>query len=336
MKSNFAQLEEAVDAAIAYELGEIAEDEAASAGIAPERHRQVAGLRVVSNAARDKAVDAAAATRFRNLNLFRADAKILTDKLARAGITPLVTLPYAAWDRLCKQSKLFRLTPDQHGVVRISLKEKEMAKVRAAKEELESAKPVWALLAVPVVALLSFASTFMGVHPGAALVIFILASFILCGVTASMLSYARDEERVALEKKMLRRDIGYAMESKSICKRLWPEYVQPSLEQSRVGVRVSLPTPPAEVQKILVDAERLGIPLYTAMDEGAIHILENPADALLNETKTPIPDRPIWDALFDPIVYAVDGNAVAVVAQFGEFRIEQDIINEVVNSVYLV
>src|SRR3989338_6503299 len=103
MESNLALLDRAVDDAISHELGDGKHDETALAelGVQPQRFRTVAGLKVVSNAARDAGVDPKAAQLNDKLMRYRAEKSLVLQKLKIVGITPLAVLPHSAWERIC-------------------------------------------------------------------------------------------------------------------------------------------------------------------------------------------------------------------------------------------
>ncbi|MBI4088872.1 hypothetical protein HY415_02145 [Candidatus Kaiserbacteria bacterium] len=348
MKSNLATLDQVVNTAVAYELGEPVKDETALADIAPERHRYVAGLRVVSNAARDAAISDDAARLFRGLNQFRIDAKTLKDRLARAGVTPIALLPLAAWERLCDRAKLYRFRPDQGGQVRISTKAFNDAR-QAVTAKLKTPRIRFAFLAVPVMIGLAVLSYNHGVPLGASVgFVGIIGSGFATLFTALVLDSLRDSEQKApLVGSILRSKIDAAKKDGSICALLWPNCCEPGDENSQswvrrvygielvsASVRITLPEPPDDVQKTLIAAERGGATLRLAVVGDAISLREDPFDALMAYQKRQLEEEAHIRAL-DPIVYTVEGAAVAVIAQYGDFPIEQEVVNEVVNSVYL-
>lgn len=338
--SNLAILAQTVNTAVAHELGELVKDETALADIAPERHRYVAGLRVVSNAARDAATDPNAAKLFRGLNQFRTDAKILKDRLARAGVTPIVLLPLAAWERLCDRTKLYRFKPDQGGQVRISSKALDEAKLEADTAKVWAPSPGFALLVISV--MIGLAVWLHRLHSQSDImteeivfiIIGIMGSFFGTLITMLVLDTLRDDERKTLVEPILRSKIEAANKDGSIYGLLWPDCHEPKMKRVNATVRITLPEPPGDVQETLVAAERDGIPLLLAVVGDAIVLREDPGDALMAYRKRKLEEEARARAP-DPIVYAVEGAAVAVIAQYGDFPIEQEVINEVVNSVYL-
>lgn len=334
--SNLALLDRAVKTAVAHELGEPVGDDGMRADINPQRYRRVAGLRVGSNAARDAATNSAAATLFRSLNQFCTDAKILNAKLAHAGVVPIAVLPLTTWTQLCDRTELYRFNPDKDGQVRIATKTLTDAKAEAAVAKVKSPSPGWCTLVPPVVLGLSAWFLYLGLDIAITFLFgAVVTVFGFVGVLLE-LDARRNRIRQQLEEPILRAKIAKAIEGKTIHDLLWPEYREPEAEKNNATIRIALPEPPADVQETLVSAERCGVTLRLAVVGDAITFRDDPGDALMNYRKREIAEQPTGlHAWLDPIVYVVEGRAVAIIAQFGDFPIEKEVIKEVIDSVHL-
>lgn len=335
MKSNLALLEKVVDTAVAHELGEPAKHEEVFANINPQRHRHVAGLRVVSNAARDAATDPEAAKLFRDLNQFRADSKIIKDKLARVEVAPIAILPRTAWERLCDRTKLYRFKPSREGRVRIATKVIENAHREAASAHVKSLSPAWSLIVPPIVIGLAYFLYHAGASYDLAIILGLFGSMFGVAGTFLWLTHRHFDTQDQLERQIIRAKIESAIKSNTIVELLWPTCREPEEGERHATLRIFLPDPPEDVQKTLVAAERGEALLQLAVVGDAITLRDDPLDALLHHRQREIEKERATYALLDPIVYVTEGSAVAIIAQYGDFPIEQEVINEVVNSVHL-
>lgn len=123
----------------------------------------------------------------------------------------------------------------------------------------------------------------------------------------------------------------------------WPEMLKLMMPDNcslREGIRATLqlPDPPADIADILCKAQ--GFPLTVAAVPEAIRLAEKPSELLRTATSNP---KDLWaqeqgyddyaDWLKrDPIIFTEHGTATAVIAQFGEFPIEQEIVDRAVKA----
>ena len=146
----------------------------------------------------------------------------------------------------------------------------------------------------------------------------------------------------AWKKKLVRLQI------RRFCKKPWEQVLKGLFpngvsENGNLRARIILPEPPAEVVATLLNAK--GLKLKVAAVAEAIAFSEAPEKILGRERDDRLFEQ--WERdrlekmreerlLKDPIVYHEHGSAVAVIAQFGDFPVEQRVVDEVVNSEYLV
>lgn len=120
--------------------------------------------------------------------------------------------------------------------------------------------------------------------------------------------------------------------------KLFPGYQEVGAE-SGMPVTLELPKPPPEVAAILIKAKRL--PLQVVAEAAAIGIKE--PMSLLDERSGRLMDakKPFWARMgyasyeayyaeHEPIVTTDHGNATAVLAQFGPYLFEQDLVDRVI------
>lgn len=101
----------------------------------------------------------------------------------------------------------------------------------------------------------------------------------------------------------------------------------------QVEATLVLPPPPADVAEILCKAVKLSTAIKVAAVAEAISFAESPFDLLDRHRKDLEEDRLRELARqSDPIVYTEYGTATAVIAQFGEFPIEKEVVDAVVEA----
>ncbi|MCX6714900.1 MAG: hypothetical protein NTX72_03730 [Candidatus Uhrbacteria bacterium] len=334
-KTNLALLDQAVESSVAWELGEGEQNVSAltELGVAPKRFRIIGGMRVASNAARDAIIDEDAAKRQERLLRYRADRGLVLERLKRVDIVPVATIPLKAWERICDSAKLYRFVT-RGDVVRMSgefyVKDAEASALKDAEVKqsafLKKWWSIWGAFTVLTILWGIFASSwfFWGLLPALGIFIWLLSVFFDTDVKAK-----RDEVL-----RYVQRSVTNDRGTDRLFQNFWPNYHEPA---NGTDVQIVLPIPPANVQERLVATERARMPLHVAVVPEAIHFRQNIVDILMGihdanvekETKHP-------DLSRDPIIFVIEGTAVAIIDQYGDFPIEEDIIVEVVNSMHLV
>lgn len=338
-RSNLALLDRAVQGAVAFELGDGAHDKTALAelGVVPQRTRTIAGLKVVSNAARDAEVDSNAAKMTDKLLRYRADRELVIGKLKRVGVEPIAVLPLTAWERICDSTGLYRFMPkgDQVRFSASNLLKQAEDYARAKADEWHRRHRVFTLCAFGVWIVAIALCTFMGysVHGGW----YIPAGcFFFCGLSilASPEGGLMDSRPRDIEAARIRELVAEHEKNGTLFKELWPDLKEP---ENGENIRIALPEPPTDVQERLIAAERARLPLNIAVVGDAIAFKEPVADVLVGIRGKYWDEVERLEALNrDPIAYVIEGTAVAIIDQYGEFPIEKDVINKVINSEHLV
>jgi hypothetical protein len=258
---------------------------------------------------------------------FREDSARLRERLAASGVQPIAVLPAQWWHAMVDRAGLLDLAPDDQGRVQLNAD-------RVAKRALKGAGPFMSLVATSTIllsALCYYAFVFRHgltpYHLGRAVVIVggsvaFSAAFFAFIVTAtplgayvtagwSSLYYMLTHRRVNVVRQMLE-------DGKSRGGRL---------------VQVYLPKPPEEVTAVLKKC--VGQRLRVAAVPGAVGFSKSPGRLIyesLRDERQEEYRRQREMRQLDPIVYAESGSAVAIIAQFGAFPIEQKLVEEVVKS----
>lgn len=123
---------------------------------------------------------------------------------------------------------------------------------------------------------------------------------------------------------------------------LFPAYSEAHQDGHGHTATLVLPNPPADVVEILIKAQSRKLQVAAVAD--AIRLLESPSELVAHTAFT---ERDLWARAQgyadmadwvkrDPIVYTEEGTATAIIAQFGEFPIEKQVVDFVVASGKLI
>ncbi len=345
MKTSLAYIDEAVSEALAHEkktpsIPTTVRERAAQAGLAV-----VAGFSFKDEAAERRVLDDASAQRRSVVVQYLKHRGAVAATLNRLGITPLAIVPKTAWERICKESDLYRLAPDKKGEVRVSnaMARKsasfgETALVCAAIGLCVLVGAVTGVLLYTTASFQWWSSAVLGAAVGASW--FIVEAFI-CGFNDGAVA-----ER--LERVLAKAYISYKVKG-SWAKQLHgllPDGISPGM--STLSARLVLPQPPDDVAATLLKAKSLELKVAAVADaisfsESTAEIYGREIDRFANEVKTGKPTGPYRGyASFEewlekcPIIYCEHESAVAIIAQFGDFPIERQVVDMVVKSEFLI
>ena len=325
-----APIEAAADNALAREGEDPVVSTAAQQNVREQSMSVIAGFAVRDTAAEQSALDAARQERRARIEDYRDDRKSAIAMLQKRGITPLAVVPKPAWERICSMSGLFRISPDANGRIKISGAVLEHLAERAGSivDEAFGALFLGPAMATCFIAPLAFDCTTVQTLVTAAAV-FVASLLAIVGILGD-----HGEEKIGRYQKFLTGIMAKAFARKphqAVLERLLPGGASP--QDSDLRVKVALPPPPDDVAQTLLKAK--GLTLHVAAVPEAIAFAEPIEDVLRRESARMI-DSPEWRLMHDPIIYIEQGSAIAVIAQFGDFPIEQGVVNEVVNSEYLL
>lgn len=297
--------------------------------------------------------------RSRQYRVFKDACTVARDKARAAGIEPLAVLPIKAWEAICRAGGLYRfenLSPE--GTVRvINPFPSYLAPLLLALLQLAVIVPVTAgaavgprlaaaalaLLIVPMVKKfenswsdrfglmplfayfsLPAAATILTIGlPGVGRDLFLTAIFSLIAAMLSGLCLCVLYQLTAgTAASMVTRAALALLPAGRLCRLFWPqgrdldEVDILATTADRAVLHVSFPDPPASVQEIVEKAGAAYPRLCVAAVPGAITLG-------LVEIIAPNP------LAKDPIIYVRDGDIVTVLAQFGDFPVEEKTIRTI-------
>lgn len=310
------------------------------------RLKTVAGFVVTDEAAADERRNKALEQRREAAKTFRKDREILQKELAELEVTPLGFAPQKAWDYICHESGLYRLRFDKQG------------RTRAKKPYHPSHESLWVIpagLALIVLACAFTYGTTVGTHwvatalgigsdpamfgagvLGFAALMFSFMTLLLSDWTeGGALSYGVVNW---FERQTMKVRLAF-MDHKTQVKSVFPTGASLS-NYSGMELAVTLPEPPADVaatilklqgrDDIEVVAEADAIAFTPPLKEQALGAMSVDHAVRMAAAK----ERAALRA--DPIITIRKGSAVALVAQFGDFPIEEKVFSEAVATDHIL
>ena len=278
---------------------DLGEPERAQARIAATK--RIAGFLVFDEATERAALDKMIADRQADVEAFGVARTALSDKLQAAGVSPLAVVPTDAWAALCVQAKLFRMKPDKEGGIRVSragldaVEKLPMAPAPAAVRGQEPKRRWWEAAGVAEL-----------VAPEA----------------------PRGPDWASVLALLMP---GYIEQPKTTS---WKHSPYGGYDHDAwLGAHVVLPEAPVDVAATLIRAAGAGFALQTAAVADAIRFRETLGQLRAGERALAADEARRAEALrADPIIYTEADGATAIVAQFGDFPIEQAVVDTVVAS----
>jgi len=347
IKTNLGYINNAASIALVREMDTPMIPVAIRERAAKERLTVVAGFIVEDKLPGIKMLDDARQERKRAIENYHICRDEMKERLNRSCIEPLAILPKTAWEHICNASGLFRFEPDNSGQVKVST---------ALLKKFESRAENTLICTVLVGALaLGFRAFLVSDSWFEALAITgfeVVALFFTCGLV-----FVHGKKGVAgYELRLWVQKLSVAVQARifasqpreQVLREFFPNsaqmYFPNSINDSWREVRLILPKPPADVEAILLKARDLKLKVAAVAD--AVAFAESPSEILwrsydniaarkLEEWQRREYEKQIR-AETDPIVYYEHGSAVAIIAQFGDFPVEHDVVNNVVNSEYLI
>lgn len=320
----------------------------------PSARVRVAGIEVVSQ---DR-IDA----RRELLQMYLEDAAQLRQRLDSAGISYLTILPKTAWTNLARESDLFRFTPDKNGYVPADASLLE--RVGNYAYGVIGARCLAGLSVGAIAGLAAAAAlgTQLGLPVYGTVLLCVLGTVLsafLGGSAIRRLHFTEDAVNPAivmrLEKARIRKMLG---NPKSLLRTLWPHGFVGDKTSPRL--KISLPPAPVDAQANLLraSAARFPLTLYAVgeaitFDEDPVYAYERAREPKWGEIakaharavaaqeedrrRREVERQLFWENLrADPIVATDYESATAIIVQYGDFPIEQELIERVLNSSLLI
>lgn len=291
----------------------------------------IVGFAIPEEVLRPRHEEAYTALALKEISAYRKHASELRIKLMEAGIEPLAILPGRAWYSLCDKSGLYLLFPNKHGAV--SLESGFIQRFRVDHPTLLDVcvgVVVGLVAAWATYALLSFAGVRDGLYFGTAMAAMFF-SFVASAASYNNLKHGRFARNL----------------QDYLASRRWAEVLADLAPKRRIyggndweRAKLELPAPPVEVAEVLLRAQRAGFCLYVAAEAGAIQFKGGIEKILGEQYREMLLAEEA--ARRDPIVFVSHGGqgnnyerndaVIAVIAQFGDFPIEQEALDAVVGQ----
>lgn len=293
----------------------------------------IGGFSVRDDAEHEKLLDQARSERWAALGKYREDRATAIVELGKAGVVPLAVVPAMAWRRLLRESGLYRLTPSG-GKTCISMEFGRPMYSDATRRMNWAGLAQILIVATVAISLAMVAVMFYDWHmvtygaAGIAVVVGIICAvyFFWNGETEGWAWMHRQFMRPATQRFA-------ALPWKEQLQSFFPD--GKSTERGRM-VGIILPDPPPEVAATLLKLKDRQLNVSVVPDAFAFDA--TPEQLIWQERHERVAaERERLRALReDPIIDVEFGSAVAIVAQFGDFPIEQQTLERVVNSEHLV
>lgn len=254
------------------------------------------------------------------IKAFNADKEHLRSKLSLMDITEyLAIVPTAYWKNLCDRHHLQTVTPDLTGRVQVNTK--------VPYEMVELGRLRWnaASGVAGAIAAMSTILTVIAFINAATFYFLSFAAFaILSGVVCWGLSHIGVRRGQAKIRRYLR-DTPYAQ--------LIGELLKPTRDYrwSTSAAHLILPIPPMNVVLLLRKLRDTKECFAVTADPRAFKL--DPSVETLYLKGHAIEMRRLAEENVDPIITIQHNNAVAVLAQFGEFKWELEVIKDILSSV---
>ncbi len=281
---------------------------------------------------------AARQARRERMEKYKADRVELLAQLREAGISPLAVLPSTVWMQICKKSGLIRLLPEGG---RVKVAPGVFEAQLSTQQFLKIAGSIGLLCSIGGCALVFL---LFGFDVSLLVQAAIGSFFVGCCLLAIM---ADAGSITALVRPFRLRRLAQRP-SEDIIRALFPNGVSHERtdqddddddeedERPEYTVGLILPDPPAEVGAVLLKARRLKP--WVAAVPGAIGFAESLEEIAERQQR----EMAEWERRRerlrqdDPIVYHECGSATAILAQFGDFPIEQQVVDSVLVEEFLV
>lgn len=292
----------------------------------------VAGFTIHDEKSRQQALSLSLAARRQTVTDYRKDRDSVKERLTGLGISPLAVVPKTAWEHICTKSELFMLAPDGDGRIRIST---------SIIDELNTSVEGSSNLISWIFYILAVVGANLGLlSMGLTLPVILFTSMISIAVAI----YFADKNSLSA---IIRSNL-VSLRLWQFTKRPWKAQLNALLRHNEIEqgllVRVMLPEPPADVAAILTKA--IYQPIKVAAVAEAISFANTSSEILRSVHGLKIKEarskayrgyasHQEWLEKC-PIIYLEYGKAVAVIAQFGDFPVEKEVVDKIINSEYLL
>lgn len=330
MRSDFAYVDGAAQAAIAREDANLYISEEERAHARDSSIHVVAVWPIKDDSAEQKLLEESMSKRRKLLSAYHTAREEVLSKLRGLGLEPLAVLPSKFWSQICQDSELYRLEPNMDRKVRVDV-EKLSTRIASWSTGVTVALFVAMGLGLFLLGTTFFDNWLMGM---ATVVAVALASWGIAAFVAGT-RYERTGDVVLewFEEAYLWVNSAMTMlclpkTHKELLKLYFPNYTESASSDTKATL--VLPPLPVELEQTMLKADKLGS-LKVAAVADAIGFAESPRNILGRSARARADNSAQMFRQFiaDPIIYFEHKGAVAVIAQFGDFPVEQEVIDRV-------
>lgn len=273
-----------------------------------------------------KKIEAAHRTFQSNNSSYIQDRNMIKGELEKRGVKAKAFIPLRIWQSLCKEHDLFVLSPTPNGNISVRVNPQDIAGPWFGWATLMIVACAFAsvcYLTISAYRELGMVDTVFGVFLGSTL-LSAIAGAAIGGVTLGM--FEQQTARLFLR-------LHLALSSKKrILLNFLPNFKEEEYNQK---VRLVLPTPPQSVLETLAKLTNYPRGLKVAAEAGAINFDRSFYDILAEKSDADIIERREL-MRNDPIIYDQCGQCVAVIEQFGDFPIEKEVVDKLINLEFLL
>ena len=249
---------------------------------------------------------------------YRTCASKVRADLEKVGVTPLAILPETWWSKIVQDTGLIDISSkDDCAYFKDGVNSDALEEAKLINGAISIALGVLTFLALSV-------ASYVVAQDFASAAFLVVMSFIPSLVVAGAASFL-------LSKTDLIYD--WVMSRPGAIKRYVAFENRCNTFTSRT-MKFELPTPPADVGEAILKARETKLDMRVAAEPSAFSFSPSPAELLraLNDQRVADEKRRREALLADPIVYVRYGSAVAIVAQFGDFPVEKEVVDRVMGQ----
>jgi hypothetical protein len=306
----------------------------------------IAGIAVVDKRHADSELD----TFINKMKKYQKDAAALEKKLTQAGVTYLAIMPTTMWNGMCDDAGLYRFSPDAEG--RVGADDSVLLALEESAVNTLGMRPLRALTIGGLIggasgaAIAVATSLSIGLIVAAAAATALVGSYIFGAIVEGRnfeRSRPRPDKLAKIEAGLLAKQLS---SHETTLAALWPNRT----DGDRFKVKISVPPAPGDVQENLSRAAAAELQLSLAVVGEAISFDENPTSLLLarrgqryqelaaeiqsiKDAEEAARRQKAWEN--DPIVTTSLGLATAAIVQYGDFPIEQAVVERALEECYI-
>ncbi|RYD51632.1 MAG: hypothetical protein EOP83_23300 [Verrucomicrobiaceae bacterium] len=251
---------------------------------------------------------------------YAEEAKELRGHLSVRGVEPLAVMPKLWWDRLIEESGLWALAPNDLGQININPREV------VEKADGPRAFFAWIIMVGVIIGGTVWATTIPDYANWGMAPVLMFAAAVITGAFTALFSVTFEDTFKALKARWVSAlYVAIHGNQKTMGRMITKD------SYSAEKIKIALPVPPQDVAETLGKIAMMSN-IKVAAEPGAVSFAKSAREVMrqymADQWKQEKEVRERMRAL-DPIIYVENGSAVALIAQFGDFPMEQALIDRV-------